>query len=113
MGLAPSFGTLTSTSVKALDDNLKVMIAGTMRALAQVPVQQRSWEKIVSVMMQNPLIEPDAASIYHADKLLKEETNFFKVDGSPDQDVVKGVHRAHSLILLDVALIVLGRDLVY
>ncbi|KAF7373053.1 hypothetical protein MSAN_00512800 [Mycena sanguinolenta] len=91
LNLAPSFGELTPTSVKDLDDNLKVIIAATMRALAKVPAQQRSWEKVLEVMMQNPLLEPDAVGISRADKLIKEEVNYFHTDGSPDPKVVKEV----------------------
>ncbi|KAJ7476511.1 hypothetical protein FB451DRAFT_1460612 [Mycena latifolia] len=89
--LAPSFGELTSASVKDLDDQLKIMIAATMRALAKVPVQQRSWETILGVMMQNPLLEPEMSGISRADRLVKEETNVFKVDGSPDANIVREV----------------------
>jgi len=67
------------------------MIAGTMRALAKVPIQQRSWEKVLSVMMQNPLLEPETSGIARADKLVKEGTNVFLVDGSPDPNIVREV----------------------
>jgi hypothetical protein len=93
MGLAPSYGELTSNSIKGLDDQLKIIIAGTMRALAKVPSQQRSWEKVLEVMMQNPLLQPDESGISRADKILKEETNVFKVDGSPDQNIVREVSK--------------------
>ncbi|KAJ7083763.1 hypothetical protein C8R44DRAFT_991939 [Mycena epipterygia] len=91
LSLAPSFGELTSYSIKELDDQLKIMIAATMRALAKVSVQQRSWEKVLEIMMQNPLLEPEASGISRADKLVKEETNVFKVDGSPDHNIVREV----------------------
>ncbi|KAJ7231787.1 hypothetical protein C8J57DRAFT_1730056 [Mycena rebaudengoi] len=72
MGLAPSYGELTSTTIKDLDDQLKIMIDGTMQAV-------------------NPLLEPEASGISRADKLIKEETNFFKVDGSPHLNVVREI----------------------
>ncbi|KAJ7874850.1 hypothetical protein B0H13DRAFT_2348419 [Mycena leptocephala] len=74
LGLAPSFGELTSSSIKDLDDELKIMIAGTMRLLAT-----------------NLLLEPEASGISRAEKLVKDETNFFKVDGCPDPNVVREV----------------------
>lgn len=95
MGLAPSYGELTSTTIKDLDDQLKIMIDGTMQALVKMPPQQRSWEKVLEVMMQNPLLEPEASGISRADKLIKEETNFFKVDGSPHLDVVREVNKTN------------------
>ncbi|KAJ7915181.1 hypothetical protein B0H13DRAFT_1872275 [Mycena leptocephala] len=91
LGLAPSFGELTSSSIKDLDDELKIMIAVTMRLLATVPVQQRSFEKMLQLMIQNPLLEPEASGVSRAEQLVKEETNVFKVDGSPDPDVVREV----------------------
>ncbi|KAJ7819293.1 hypothetical protein B0H13DRAFT_2378462 [Mycena leptocephala] len=69
LGLAPSFGELTSSSIKDLDDELKIMIAGTMRLLDR----------------------HKASGISRAEKLVKDETNFFKVDGSPDPNVVREV----------------------
>jgi hypothetical protein len=93
LGLAPSFGELTSTSIKDLDDELKIMIAATMRLLATVPVQQRTWEKMLELMIQNPLLEPEASGISRAERLVKEETNFFKLDGSPDPNVVREVDK--------------------
>ncbi|KAJ6568538.1 hypothetical protein B0H19DRAFT_1065364 [Mycena capillaripes] len=91
LNLAPSFGELASNSVKDLDDELKIMIAGTMRSIAQVPAPQRSWEKILEVMMQNPLLEPEAFGTSRADKFVKEEVDFFKLDGSPDSLSVREV----------------------
>ncbi|KAJ7083765.1 hypothetical protein C8R44DRAFT_753330 [Mycena epipterygia] len=89
--LAPSFGELTSTSVKDLDNELKIMIAGTMRTLDKAPVQQRSWERVLEIMMENPLLEPEASGISRTDKFLKEETNVFKLDGSPDPNIAREV----------------------
>ncbi|KAJ7234292.1 hypothetical protein C8J57DRAFT_1729207 [Mycena rebaudengoi] len=91
MNLSPSYGELASTTIKDLDDQLKIMIDGTMQALVKIPPQQRSWEKVLEVMMQNALLEPAASGISRADKLIKEETNFFKVDGSPHLDVVREI----------------------
>jgi hypothetical protein len=102
LGLAPSFGELTSSNIKDLDDELKIMIAATMRLLATVPVQQRSFEKMLELMIQNPLLEPEASGVSRAEKLVKEETNVFKVDGSPDPDVVREVNK-NNIIILDMS----------
>lgn len=92
--LAPSYGTLTKESVKQMDDALKVMMIGTMKALAKIPPTERSWDKILSTMMQNSLIEPipgDANQISRTDRVIKSGVNVFKFDGSPDQAIVKEV----------------------
>ncbi|KAI0374519.1 hypothetical protein BV20DRAFT_977162 [Pilatotrama ljubarskyi] len=95
LDLAPAFGKLTSESIKQMDDELKVMISGTMRTLKKARAAARGpldWETIVSVLMQNTLLEPFDAEIVHDDKLIKENTNFFKFNGEPDQGVVEEVN---------------------
>ncbi|KAI0329992.1 hypothetical protein GY45DRAFT_1251649 [Cubamyces sp. BRFM 1775] len=94
LDLAPSFGKLTQESVKTMDDELKVMIAGTMRALEKERKKGEgiSWETVVSVMTQNPLLEPNGDEIVRSDKLIKEGHGLFKFDGSPDQAVVEQVN---------------------
>jgi len=88
--LAPSYGTLTSEAVKAMDEHLKIIIAGTTNALAKVT--DKSWENIVSTLQQNTLIEPMDDGLETSDKLIKDYgTSAFKTDGSPDQTIVKEV----------------------
>ncbi|KAJ3561089.1 hypothetical protein NP233_g10409 [Leucocoprinus birnbaumii] len=95
VGIAPSFANINSESVKALDEKLKFMIAGTMRALEKkrTDVQRAlTWDEVISVLMQNSLIEPDDGKIDRADKLIKpSKVNAFKFDGSPDAAIVKEV----------------------
>lgn len=100
LGLAPSYGTLTSESVKAMDEQLKVMIAGTMRTLKALPADQRSWENVLSKMMQNPLLQAEEAGkeVARTDRIIKHGTNVFKFDGSPDAAIVKEV-RAASVVM--------------
>jgi len=93
-GLAPSFGTLTRDSIKGMDDELKIIIAGTNRELEKVPALDRTWDKVISVFMQNPLIEPmdtPTANIARADKLIKNDSNVFKVDREHDDGIVREV----------------------
>lgn len=77
--------------MKELDDELQIMIAGTMKTLAKIPDQDRSWDKLMSALLQNPLMEPDGPPIFKADSLSKGDTNVFKVDGSPDSAIVREV----------------------
>lgn len=74
-----------------MDEHLKIMIAATTRLIRGIPPTERTWEKVVSAMMQNPLIEPTDSEINRADKLIKEGTNVFKFDGSPDNAIVNEV----------------------
>jgi len=75
--LAPSFGSLNKTTVKEMDDGLKVMIAATMKQLAKV--HERSWQDVLVTMSQNPLMEPEGAQVVRADKLVKEGTDGIQV----------------------------------
>jgi hypothetical protein len=91
VALAPSYGKLTSENVKQLDDELKVMISGVIRAISAIPPEQRTWEKVQSSLMESPIMEPGEDAISRADRLLKEGTNVFRIDGSPDHAIVKEV----------------------
>ncbi|KAL2754195.1 hypothetical protein ACRALDRAFT_1070048 [Sodiomyces alcalophilus JCM 7366] len=87
--LAPSYGALTSNTLKNLDDELKIMITATMKKLAKQT--DRSWEGILSTMMQNPLIQPEGQPTVRSEMLLKDSVNDFKFDGSPDASIVHEV----------------------
>lgn len=67
------------------------MIVGTMKNLAKLPSDQRTIENVESVMMNNPLLEPDGKKTERSAKLLKSGVNFFKTDGRPDKSVVEEV----------------------
>jgi hypothetical protein len=88
VGLAPDYNNLDRKSIKMLDDNLKVMIAGTVKATAMIPPSERSWDRIVSAMMQCPLIEPAGVAVQRTDSLVKSGTDVVKFDGSPDSAIV-------------------------
>lgn len=88
--LAPSFGTLTSESVKLMDEKLKIIISGTTRAIAKL--QDKSWANVLSALSQNPLLEPLDTGLERSDKLIKDfGTSAFKFDGSADTGVVREV----------------------
>ncbi|KAI0654173.1 hypothetical protein C8Q70DRAFT_937231 [Cubamyces menziesii] len=103
LDLAPSFGALTKEDVKAMDEQLKVMISGTMRALEKERQKGESisWETVVSVMSQNPLLEPFEDEIVRSDKLIKEGNSFFKFDGSPDHAIVEQVNSWFATLVQD------------
>ncbi|KAI0768292.1 hypothetical protein BD413DRAFT_614614 [Trametes elegans] len=93
--LAPAFGSLTADSLKRMDRELKLMITSTMDALKEK--RQRTygsldWDDIMAAMNGNRMIEPFGWSANKRDKLIKEGTNFFKFDGSPDSAVVHEVN---------------------
>ena len=90
-GLAPDYNNLDRESIKMLDDNLKVMIAGTVKAIAMIPPSKRSWDRIVSAMMQCSLLEPAGVAVQRTDSLVKSGTDVVKFDGSPDSVIVREV----------------------
>ena len=117
--LAPCFGTLTSESMKIMDDQLKVMIAVTTKLLqknteekmkladdnkksADDPSRFLSWDEIVHIMSQNTMIEPQPSPTTdkipeQVDEILRSQhydyngTGYFKVDGSPSQQIVNEI----------------------
>lgn len=97
--LAPSFGKLNNESLQAIDDELKIMMAGTMKVLAKEP--NKSWNSILSAMRQNQFVEQDGAEINRADKIIKESVNAFKFDGSPDANIVKEVKTWFTKLVSD------------
>ena len=97
--LAPSYGALTSDAIKDLDEDLKIMIAGTMKLLAKHT--DRSWQGVLSTMMQNPFIEPDGATIERSEMLIKNSASDFKFDGSPDAAVVREVQAWFTKLIND------------
>ncbi|KAJ7827805.1 hypothetical protein B0H13DRAFT_307271 [Mycena leptocephala] len=91
-GLAPSFGTLTRESIMGMDERLKIMIAGTNRELAKVLAEDRCWDKIISVLIQNPLMESmttPTANIARTDKFIKTGPEFLEPSIEHDDGVVR------------------------
>ncbi|KAJ4115367.1 hypothetical protein NW768_011219 [Fusarium equiseti] len=89
--VAPVFGTLDAKTVKELDDNVIVIIAGMTKAIAQIPVKDRTYEKIVELFSQSPLVKMDGKGTSKSDSLIKNDQAQFKTDGSPDAAIVKEV----------------------
>lgn len=97
--LAPSYGQLSRESVKLMDENLKVMIAGTVRMIQRMAPEQRQWKAVESAFLNNPLVEPFGDPIHRRDTLIKNALNLFKVNGAPDSAIVKEVESwFHNLI---------------
>ncbi|KAL7783393.1 hypothetical protein V8C43DRAFT_326364 [Trichoderma afarasin] len=86
--LAPSFGKLNKESLRELDDQLKIMIAGNLKSLGQQP--DKSWDAVLGNMMYNPLLDPRNQVVSRADKF-KGSVNGFKFNGSPDASIVREV----------------------
>ncbi|KAL5089976.1 hypothetical protein Trisim1_004810 [Trichoderma cf. simile WF8] len=86
--LAPSFGKLKKESLRELDDQLKIMIAGNLKSLGQQP--DKSWDAVLGNMMYNPLLDSRNQVVSRADKF-KGSVNDFKFDGSPDASIVREV----------------------
>ncbi|KAF9080337.1 hypothetical protein BGX27_005521 [Mortierella sp. AM989] len=100
--LAPSFGKLNKDSLKGLDNELKVMIAGTTRAIERLPTNQRTWENVTSTLAQNSLLKPLDDGIAKSDKLIKDYgSSFFKFDGSPDPSIVREVQTWFTNLISD------------
>ncbi|KAF9562411.1 hypothetical protein CPC08DRAFT_722278 [Agrocybe pediades] len=83
--LAPSYGAeghAGKVSLSKLDDNVKIMITGTLKTLSKLEPSERSYESVLGSLTRNPLMETVASSeiIKRADKIFKDDTHFMKVD---------------------------------
>ncbi|KAJ3571450.1 hypothetical protein NP233_g3746 [Leucocoprinus birnbaumii] len=105
VGLAPSYGKLDKESVKKMDEQLKVIISGTMRSLEKKRADVKralTWDEVMSVMMQNSLLEPADGKVDRADKMIKpSKLNAFKFDGSPNDTIVKEVQSWFTRFISD------------
>ena len=93
VGLAPCYGKLKDGSaMKTMDEDLMVMIAGSIKDLEDMEPDERSWNAVTNAFMQNPLMEPVGTSeVYRSDKLIKRAVNVFRFDGSPEASIVQEV----------------------
>ncbi|KKF93481.1 hypothetical protein CFO_g4167 [Ceratocystis platani] len=82
--LAPSYGGLSKESIKLLDSNLKVMIAGTVRMIKKIPPSQRKWKTIEQAFTENNLVESSGEPVHRKNMLLKKEVHAFKMSGAAD-----------------------------
>jgi hypothetical protein len=90
--LAPSYGKLTSASVKLMDDKLKIMITGVTKLIAKL--EDKSWANVLGALQQCSVLEPMDDGQTNTDKFTKNYgTSVFKVDGSADKTVVKEVEQ--------------------
>jgi len=87
--LAPSFGDLTDESFKAMDEELKVMMAGTIKVLENQP--DKSWKSVLATMMTNKSTIPDEEEIYNVEHYTHNTSSWFQFDHKKDQTVVNAV----------------------
>jgi hypothetical protein len=75
-----------------MDTELKLILAGTLRSIDNLPKENRQWEKIMEAVRQNSLLETAPEDeVTRVKSLIKEGKHTFKFDGSPDPAIVKEV----------------------
>lgn len=89
--LAPSYGDLTAESVKQLDEKLKVALSYTLHALADIPANQRKWKKVLSTMLQSPVLEADDDLHRSESRILPSKSRVAQLDRTQDAAVVEEV----------------------
>ncbi|EJD46536.1 hypothetical protein AURDEDRAFT_151552 [Auricularia subglabra TFB-10046 SS5] len=99
--LAPTYGVLQSDAVIAMDDELKVAVAGSARAISRIPPAHRTWTAVMGALSQSPVLAPMPDSdVNRTDELIKERMNWFK--GSSQYDaVVKEVQAWFTKLVVD------------
>lgn len=86
-----------------MDNELKVIITATTNVLSKMiedAAQNQndigtvlSWDNVIAALSTNPVLEPmDDAGITRTDKLIKDNMNYFKISGSPEDSIVREVH---------------------
>lgn len=74
-----------------MSEEVKIMMAATIKDLEKVPAYERNFEKIVSVLMQNPILEPTADINYREDQVVRNSPSDIKFDGSASAPIVQEV----------------------
>lgn len=107
-GLAAQYGILTSETIKAMDNKLKVVIASTNRVMKKLQENpdyigaEIPYKAYLGVMHQNVMLRQKAdTEITKSDMLAFEDMNWFKFDGSPDKKKVLQVMTWFSNLLND------------
>ncbi|QGI77199.1 hypothetical protein CEK25_003928 [Fusarium fujikuroi] len=89
--VGPVFGQLNEQTVGKLDENVQIMIAGMTKSIAGIPIPERTYEKILALFSQSPLVQVHGNGISKSDSLIKQSDSEFKTDGSPDDKIVQEV----------------------
>ena len=110
--LAPSFGGISSPEIQKMDDNLKIMISGLMHTLANIPPIERTWDKILSAVLQSSVLKPHhEPAISRRDHFDNVGTHAFKIHGDPDAAIVKKVRRRRCFRNFAILLILISSRL--
>lgn len=102
--LAPGFVGLTKDSIKMMDDKLKVMIAGCNIELTKMKPEERTWDKIMSVFTECPVLEPmdgPENNVSRTDKLIKKSREEFKFKRSENSAVENEVYEWFKKLISD------------
>lgn len=83
MPLAPEWSTANNGHNASMDEDLLVIMSGTMRSLAKIPSAQRTWDVVRATMMQNPMLAPDTASVHQRATFPMPKTWEFTGDCDP------------------------------
>ena len=97
--LAPSYSGLDRHSVKSMDNELKLLISGTMGVLHGLRQRKElTWDAVTRIMEENQFLEEsDNESVDREDSKHKSAENILKIDGSPEQAVVNEVSNSLTL----------------
>ncbi|KLO07188.1 hypothetical protein SCHPADRAFT_894869 [Schizopora paradoxa] len=106
--LAPSFGNPAEIILET-DNQLKTMIAATLRKLEEVPEDEvkysliRTWERIISVFMQNPVLEltDKSAAEKRTNHFKSKGHNFFRIKKELSKPIAQEFHHQFTEFIDD------------
>ncbi|EKM58350.1 uncharacterized protein PHACADRAFT_252605 [Phanerochaete carnosa HHB-10118-sp] len=103
IGLAPSYGTLTSESLKTMDEKLQVAMASILRTLAARDVKSMPWNDVMAIMRQDATIECMNNAVKRHEILSKPPKRyFFRSQSITDADVLDEIHAWFCKLVQDV-----------
>ncbi|KAF7794157.1 hypothetical protein EIP86_005288 [Pleurotus ostreatoroseus] len=73
-----------------MDDMLRIASAEAITLLSEIPVEDRTWEKVLSTLAQSPFMKrAEDLAVDKTDLWTKEQTNAFSLSSSEDPIIVK------------------------
>ena len=75
-----------------MDDELKIIITATTRAISNLVREERTWEAIRAAMLQNPVLEQVEPEVVRVNRLERKGLTWFKFTDTPEARIIRDVN---------------------
>lgn len=89
--LAPSFGKLSATTIKAMSDTVKIAIADTTRVISGL--SDKSWSCVTRALAQVSMLEQVGEETHRAGKVMEDRGASFVKKSDPDPAAASKIGR--------------------